>query len=363
MRATWVRIIFFLKRASSYVILPFIIFALTEGVFGQTSSLFDSDEVIELTLRSDLKSIFKDRGDDPQYHSASLHYELENKTINLPVKIKTRGHFRKLSGNCKYPPLKLNFSNSELLENSVFKGQDKLKLVTPCRGDKLVIQEYFVYKLYNLITPKSFNVRLVKVIYQDTVRNKSSDAYYGILIEDEDQMAVRNLSIMVDRLRVPPEETDRNGFMKMAVFQYMIGNTDWSVQYQQNLKLLSGDSAGKLSVVPYDFDHAGIVKAAYAKPAEALKLSSTLERRYRGFCISEMNEYTAVIEMFNQLKNEFYAVYTDNPLLSKKYQKQTIKFIDQFYKTINDTKKAKKAFSYPCNSSGTGNVVIQGMKK
>ena len=340
-----------------------ISFSIIDGVLGQTSDLFDSDEVLELTLRSDLKSVFKDRGDDPQYHPASLQFSSGKKAIHIPLKIRTRGHFRKLSGNCKYPPLKLNFSNSKLLENSIFNGQDKLKLVTPCRGDKLVIQEYFVYKMYNLLSPKSFNVRLVKVIYQDTVRDKSSDAYYGILIEDEDQMATRNLSISVDKLRVPPEQTNRMEFLKMAVFEYMIGNTDWSVQYQQNIKLLSVDSAGMLSAVPYDFDHAGIVRAAYAKPAEALELSSTLERRYRGFCISDMNEYAAVIDMFNQLKNEFYAIYSDNPLLGKKYQKQTIKFLNEFYKTINHPKKLDKEFSYPCISSGTGNVVIKGMKK
>ncbi|MFT4565763.1 MAG: hypothetical protein ACI9FN_000716 [Saprospiraceae bacterium] len=337
-------------------------FCLGEGVFSQSTNLFDSEQVIELTLSSDLKAVFRDRGDDPEYHPASLHYESENQVIHLPVKIKTRGHFRKLSENCNYPPFKLNFSKSTILVNTLFEGQNKLKLVTPCRSDKLVIHEYLVYKLYNLLTPKSFKVRLVKVIFHDSHEDENSDSYYAILIEDETQMASRNQAISIEEIGLRPENTRRPDFLRMALFQYMIGNTDWSVQYQQNIKLLAADSIGIKSVVPYDFDHAGIVRAAYAKPAAALKMKSKFERRYRGFCISQMFEYSEIFEIFRQKKNEIYSLYEDNFLLSEKYKKQTIKFLDQFYKTINNPKKAKRAFTYPCKTTGTENVVIKGMK-
>ena len=81
------------------------------------------------------------------------------------------------------------------------------------------------------------------------------------------------------------------------------------------------------------------------------------------YCMPEMKEFTAVFETFNQLKDDFYAIYDGNPLLSESYQKQTLKFLDQFYETINDPKKAKVAFTYPCNKSGTGNVIIKGLKQ
>ena len=76
-----------------------------------------------------------------------------------------------------------------------------------------------------------------------------------------------------------------------------------------------------------------------------------------------MNQFTAVFETFNRLKDDFYALYDGNPLLSVRYQSQTLKFLDRFYETINDPKKVREAFSYPCNRSGTGNFVIQGLKK
>ena len=149
----------------------------------------------------------------------------------------------------------------------------------------------------------------------------------------------------------------------MAVFQFMIGNTDWSVQFQQNIKLIYDDSTSIPITIPYDFDHAGIVRAPYAEPAPELQMSSTLQRRYRGYCIPEMNQFTEVFETFNQLKDDFYAIYDGNPLLSSSYQKQTLKFLGQFYETINDPEKAEQEFFYPCDKSGTGNVVIKGLKK
>ena len=292
----------FLQREAKRTVLFIACCFLLSTVLGQSSNLFDSDEAMQLTLRGDLKAIFKDRRDDSQYHPATIQYQADKDTFSIPIKIKTRGHFRKISGNCMYPPLLLNFAKLSTPESSVFNGQDKLKLVTPCRGDQYVIYEYLVYKLYNIITPKSFKARLVKVIYQDTVKNKSSDPYYGILIEDEEQMAMRNSCNSLDKIGIRPEAIQKDDFLKMAVFQYMIGNTDWSVQYLQNIKLIAVDSVSIPSAVPYDFDHAGIVRAPYAKPAEELQMSSTLDRRYRGYCIPEMNQFTELFELYNQLK-------------------------------------------------------------
>ena len=149
----------------------------------------------------------------------------------------------------------------------------------------------------------------------------------------------------------------------MAVFEYLIGNTDWSIQYQQNVKLIQKSPSSLPISIPYDFDHAGIVRAPYAKPAPALKMKSTQERRYRGFCVSNMNELATVFEEFNGLRESINKLYNKNILLDQKYIKKTISFLNEFYETINDPKKAKRAFLYPCDRLGTGNVIIKGLKK
>ena len=171
-----------------------------------SNGLFDSDDVLTLKLSGEVRELLKDRSDDMQYHPITLSYlTADSVKVSFPIKAKTRGHFRRTQGNCRYPPLLLNFSKGETPENSIFKGQDKLKLVTPCTDDKYVVYEYLVYKLFNLISEKSFKARLVNVIYDDN--GKESKPQYGILLEEEDEMARRNNAVIIEDKLVRPEQT------------------------------------------------------------------------------------------------------------------------------------------------------------
>jgi len=348
--------------------LPFISYSqLQTGSFSSaqvstSNELFDSDELLNIKLSGNLRALLNDRGDNPQYHSLNLSYlKKDSSEVLMPVNVKTRGHFRKDKANCDYPPLLLDFSKAGQQPSSLFYKQNKLKLVVPCGNDEYVIREWLVYKLYNLITPKSFKARLVKVILDDASKKKQTN-FYGILLEDEKQMAKRNNLVITERTLLKPQNTETDAFLTMAVFQYMIGNTDWSVQYQQNIKLLATSPSAVPTTVPYDFDHSGMVNAPYAHPAEELQMRSVMERRYRGYCINDMKQFDDVITLFNQLKKGFYAVYSNCSFIDAKYIKTITKYLDEFYATINNPKELKKAFSYPCDPNGTGNIIIKGLK-
>ncbi|HSI77184.1 MAG TPA: hypothetical protein VK957_14885 [Lunatimonas sp.] len=338
-----------------------VLFLISGLLNAQPVSLF-GDEIIPITLSGDLKELLNDRTGKPQFRPITISYLGEDSSlISIPIRSRTRGNFRRAKGNCTHPPLLLNFSKKNR-EGTIFNQQDRMKLVMPCRGDKYVLQEYYVYKLYNLISPKSFRAQLVELILDDPELNpRDKGPFFGILLEEEDQMAARNNSISIDKQLIRPEQTVRNDFLKMAVFQYMIGNTDWSVQYRQNIKLIAPDSSSRTVTVPYDFDHAGIVGAPYAKPAEELKLRSIRQRRYRGFCMDEMAGFDSVFLHFNELKEDIYSLYINSELLDKKYIRSTLKYLDDFYKTINDVRGARREFQYPCQAGGTGNVVIKGL--
>jgi hypothetical protein len=325
--------------------------------------LFADDEVLDITLSGKMRELLNDRGDDPKYHSCFLMINGPSIYDSVNLQIKTRGHFRKLKENCSYPPLLLDFTKSDIESSNPFFGQAKLKLVTPCRDDKYIIREFLVYKLYNLISNFSFNARLVRVTFNEQEKNKNTDPLYGIILEDEEKLARRNQSVIVDRELVRPEFANKDIFLKMSVFQYMIGNTDWSVQYLQNIKLLLTDTSKIPVTVPYDFDHAGIVNASYARPAEELKLYSIRQRRYRGYCMPDTGEFKNTFHLFNQLKPGFYNLYSQNSMLDEKYKKSTINFLDDFFETINNPEESQSEFTYPCDKYGTGNVVIQGLKK
>jgi len=325
--------------------------------------LFDSDEIFTITLKGNIRQLLNDRADKPASHSITLSYRNKDSSeVNIPVQMKTRGHFRKLKENCKYPPLQISFPADVNRLSTVFSGQKKLKLVMPCVGDDYVIREWLVYKIYNLITPKSFKARLVRIALNDTKSKKQQAPFYGFLIEDEKNMAVRNKGTVVEQ-KLRPEETNQDIFLIMAVFQYLIGNTDWSVQYLQNIKLLKTESSPQLITVPYDFDHSGLVNAPYAHPAEELLMRSVQERRYRGYCIKDMKLFEKSIALFNRSKSEIYNLYTKSNLLDEKYIRSVTKYLDEFYATINDPKSWQKDFAYPCDKNGTGNVVIKGLKE
>ena len=325
--------------------------------------LFDDDQVFEISLKGNTRELLNDRSENPKFHSITLSYKRnDGSEISIPVQMRTRGHFRKLKENCTYPPLLINFSPNSLHSTSIFKEQSKLKLVMPCAGDDYVVREWLAYKIYNLVTPQSFRVRLVKVKLEDSKNKKSINPFYGLLLEEEQQMAKRNKATLTEQ-RLRPHQTQQDAFLRMAIFEYLIGNTDWSVEYLQNIKLIKTDSFPQPITVPYDFDHSGIVNAPYAHPAEELLMKSVQQRRYRGYCINDMKVFEKPIASYNRLKSDIYSLYTTCNLLDEKYIKSVTRYLDGFYATINDPKNWQKDFAYPCDKSGTGNVVIKGLRE
>lgn len=325
--------------------------------------LFDSPELLRISLSGNLRPVLNNRDAEPKLYPLELSYAKADSSIcSIPVQVRTRGHFRRMKGNCDYPPLMIQFPEQGPQRSTIFREQQQLKLVMPCAEDKFIVREWLVYQLYNLLTPNSFRARLVTLTLRDDKSKKQEGPFYGILLEEEDQMAKRNGMIAVER-SLKPQQTRREDFLAMAVFEYLIGNTDWSVQYRQNIKLIAVDSSAVAIPVPYDFDHSGIVNAPYAAPAAELHMRSIRQRRYRGYCIQDMQVYEPVIARFNRLKKDIYSTYTNCPLLDAKYLKSTVDYLDAFYAVINDPKSLKSEFSYPCDAQGTGNVVIKGLKK
>lgn len=354
-----------MKIQTGCIFVFLLVFFCAEGVKAQkTSLLFESEEVIEITLSGRLNELFNDRADNPNYHSLTISYTgSEGEIIKADITAKTRGHFRKNSLNCSMPPVLLNFSNAQLPEGSPFKGQEKLKLVTPCQDDRYVLREYYVYKIFNLFTEKSFRTRLLKVNFSDEGRPGKVKTVHCFVIEDEHAVAKRNELNILEKDLIRPEKTDRETFLDMALFELLIANTDWSVQYRQNIKLLGKEGSPVVYTVPYDFDHSGIVSAPYAKPAEALEMSSVRERRYRGYCLKDQSAFQPAIERQLQSKEKVMNLYSSSTLLDPKYIASTLKYLEDFYSLLTDDKKRSAVLGYPCREDGTGNVVIKGLRQ
>ncbi len=335
----------------------------TASTFGFTSLLFEEEVPLQIKIEGDLKDIFSDRTDDSRYFPVELIYsQPDHHPYRIALKAKTRGHFRLKNANCNYPPILLNFAKKNTPGTSIFSGQDKLKLVLPCRGDEYVFKEYLAYKIYNLVTDYSFRVRLVHIDFNDTKRSKSYDPLYGFFIEDQDQMATRNNSNIFKRDGLKGNKMNRDEYLRMTVFQYLIGNTDWSTEFRHNIRLLV--TAGKpLPIpVPYDFDFAGLVSAPYAQPPAELKLNSVKDRLYRGFCPEDLAELELIFNYYKSLRRDIMDLIMSINYLDEKDRSDLMKYVEEFYKTLADPKEKAKVFNDPCLKNGTGNVVIQGLK-
>ena len=309
-------------------------------------SLFKSDEIVNMELRSDFSEIQADRNRTPVYHDGELvYYTPGAEAKKLAVKIMVRGHFRRDTANCNFPPLFVNFKKKEV-ENTLFENQDKLKLVTPCQYEKDIIDEYLVYKMYNQVTDLSMKVRLVKILYFDTGRGKKVFEKYSFFIEEKKHTAERNYCFEKETF-VPPSGFNRENFKRLSVFQYMIGNSDWLDWYFQsyhNILLIQPfDTTQAPSAVPYDFDYTAFVNADYTLPKRGDEKHPGKRRVYIGLCYNA-DEFEEVFKFYREKRPVFESIINNTELISKSSRKQMIKYIDYLYTVIENKKLLKRNF-------------------
>lgn len=198
------------------------------------------------------------------------------------LKISTRGKFRR--ARCEMPPLKFNFSKKDLRAAGLTEF-DKYKLVLPCfenpQAEELVLKEYLAYKAYEMITPFSYRTQLLKLSIKD-VNGGPDHLVTAFLIEATDEMAARNGGTELENiLGNTADYYDQEAEVTHALFQYLVGNGDWSLVLGRNVKVIQiGD---RNIPVGYDFDFTGWVGAPYATANSNVGQKSIYERIYLGY--------------------------------------------------------------------------------
>jgi len=269
--------------------------------------LFADAEAIRVTIRGPIGAIRRSAERSTAAHDASLTLEGAAPEMH-PIRLSARGVSRREREMCAFPPLRVEFVG-EPPETSLFRGQRRLKLVTHCRSSvsfqQFVLLEYAAYRLLNLLSPVSLRVRIAIIDYWDLGADAPLASRIGFFIEDIDDAARRNGLAEVDTGAVGVEQLSPRDAARFAVFQYLIGNLDWSMQGGppgdfccHNAKLLgvTGNARSGLIPIPYDFDHSGFVDAPYATPPPQVPVNSVRTRRYRGFCIHNAEARAAAAE-------------------------------------------------------------------
>jgi len=312
--------------------------------------LFQTADPLALQLRTDLRALFRDRSEKRVEHPATLRFSSGSDTGSVKVDLRTRGIFR--LKRCSFPPIRIDLP-ARKVEHTPFAGQDKLKLVTHCQGDRSsernLLKEYALYRAFNALTDSSFRVRLAHITYLDTAR-ADTVIRYGFLIESDEALARRLGAAVLVADRVPDFVTDTSYMTLVAVFQYLIGNTDWSVWGRHNIVILR-DTAGshRLLAVPYDFDFSGAVGAPYAVPPEQLPIKSVRERLYRGYCQPD-TVLSPVLARFRAAKDSIYASVRAVPDLPERDIRGVLGYFDDFFRAIDDRGTVQREFVRRCRT-------------
>lgn len=332
------------------VILTFLSLISIPAVFGQKDTidvvfntreiqnkdlkLFESDDLLNFTLRFDIPAFKKNRADTLELDAVLTYHINETDSINKNIKIRARGIMRRQY--CDMPPIRLNFKKSDS-PGDEFSNIDKIKLVTHCRlgTEEIVLREFLVYKLFNLFTEYSFKVRLARITYINTnpKRRMKPLNEYAFLIEPVEALCKRTGCTELKETKMTQRSMRPDVMNNMAIFNYMIGNTDWSVPIRHNVVTLVRPESTRPDlgiVIPYDFDYSGMVNADYAIPYESLGLQNVRERKYLGVCRTK-EEFIFALKDFADKEEEIYRVINEFPYLTGRSKKDIINYLEGFF--------------------------------
>lgn len=296
--------------------------------------LFEGDSLIEITLRFDLLTYFRSKPQKEYLNSNITFHFGKSDSVSQNIRLKTRGVFR--NQYCMFPPIELSFKKAKFGIPDLDKIA-KLKLVVQCSAGKdkedYVLREYLAYKLFNVLTDTSFRVRLLTVNYIDSEKKRKPLKQYGFFIEPIEMLSARTNCIEVPSKNLNQKNIIPKIMDRMALFNFMIGNYDWSVPGLHNvlvLKSLNIDPEAQGIAIPHDFDWTGLVNASYAIPAENVGTENVRERIFEGICRTK-DVYNRELDVFAQKKDAFYKVINDFPYLNQRDKKDIIHYLDGFF--------------------------------
>jgi len=317
--------------------------------------LFASSERLELALTVPLRQLVLRARSRPEVAGTVSYTGPDGSPVALAVEVSTRGRSR--LEYCRFPPLRLKFKRKEI-EDTLFAEQKRIKLVTQCRNgrnfEQYVTLERLLYGVYEQVSDFALRARAVQMRYVDSERDDFEEAP-AFFIERAKGVAERldMTAVKVPRLAVTDIRPD--ALAVLSLFQFMIGNTDWSALAPSSgdhrcchngIVLAPPDGGEEFVVVPYDFDQAGLIGAVYALPAESLGIRSVRQRAYRGFCAS--NDYLdEAISSFNAARPAIEALF-DDPAVEERTRADALEYLRDSFAIVNDPEKRQRQIVERC---------------
>lgn len=308
-----------------------------KSIFDYLFEVTDSNTV--LTLQTDVKHLKKTKLEKEYQPSIVTISDDFDSPLVFDSRVKVRGNMRKKL--CTLPPLKIDFDKSDLRTHG-FSNKDKVKLVLQCSTYKSQVisakKEHLVYELYRQIDTLGLRSKLINVNL--ITEEDDEDLYLGFILEDEENLARRVGGKVVEKGIVQSEAMQRESYLKMVFFQYMICNTDWSVSGRHNIETVLLDGEIRLFAVAYDFDYAGIVGQEYAVPSDVFPIMDVDQRYFRLKNLTR-DELKSMKKFYNNKRDDFNEIINNATYLPENERKRFKKVIDDYYKIINSKRRSK----------------------
>ena len=299
-----------------------------------------------------MRDLQRDGDDRPQHDGVLEYVDADGRDIVLDIEVNVRGKSREEF--CTYPPLKIDFVRDEV-EGTVFAGQNKLKLVTLCERTPdfraYLAKEFLIYRLFNELTDRSFRVRWAEIDYVDESRNKPDEfSAPAFFIEDDREVADRlGLEVVEREHQLPIADLEPRHTTLLALFQYMIGNTDWADARVHNVAIVAVH--GRIVPVPYDFDFAGAVGAPYAIPSPNAPIHTVEQRFYQGWCWPGLDT-EAVLGPFREAHPSVEELVRGFTPLPETSREGLLAYLGGFWEAIATPERAQRRLFRDCRKVG-----------
>jgi len=303
---------------------------------------------LEVSIETDLKQLENDKAEEIWQPAVFKVMQGDSIALRMDVQIAARGHMRKK--NCEFPPVKIRFYRNKP-DNDSIADINELKLVTSCnntrQNEEWVQREYLLYELFNIVTEQSFRVKSAKVSIEEPGKKNKPVSGFAFFIESEEELAAR-----LDGKTLKPKigstrSLDSVSYDRMCLFEYMIGNTDWSVRARHNIKLVYLNTNTIISV-PYDFDYSGAVGTDYSIPNGDYPIETVKERYYLGLC-RPADHYQQLFDFYLSKEKDLYEHIDRASFLHPAARKQMTEYLAGFFKTLKEPRLTKRDILQNCN--------------
>ena len=320
-------------------------------------ALFKEDAPLVMTLTTNLRDMLRERDStELKWFGAEMQYKDEaGADVTIPVELRARGHFRRQARNCSFPPLFIR-APREVRDSSILQGNPRLKITTPCRPERAdhqeyIYPEYLTYRTYAAIDSVNHRTRLAHITYRDSTDRVKPITVTAFFLEIEDEVADEHALKLVDTKGALFADVVQPVLDKLSIFEYWIGNTDWSLSALHNITLFQNEQM-ELVPVAYDFDWSGAVNARYSFPQANLGIRTVRQRLHRGPCRTAA-EWAPTVAHYKAKRPVLDSIWT-TPLegLDPKPQADTKKWLDELWPILDDARQFKREVIDKCQPKG-----------